>query len=544
MPFKTADRVFETSQTTGAGEYVLDGAQVGFQPFSVLGANNLCPYFATDDVNWEVGVGTVLAGPNRLQRTTILASSNGGAAVNWGVGSKKIRCGQAAGLAVPRTLSKAVGGGAGTTVLTQDEQRRDVLKFTGVLTGNRIIEVDATEWKWASIENATTGNFTLTVRVTGQVGIVVPQGGSEPAWCDGVDVRRIRRVVGTDGYPLVPVVGAVDGLAYLPPALGYNIVGGYLAWTVGGNVLTVAIKTWAGNDPSAAEPVFIAFRNVTAADGSLTYRKITAATSIAINDTALLGTTNNVPFRLWCVAFDDGGVIRLGLINCLSGTSIFPLAGWGIASSTLEDNASDNDHVFYTAGAAVAAKAYATLGYGTWEAGLAVAGTWSAEPTRKQLFGTGVPLPGHQVQEQVTFTSAAASGTTIMPADDTIPQSTEGDQYFSQAITPSSAANVLDMHCEAFLTNTVANDVCSAAIFQDATANALAALATRNPGAGQETLMVVSHRMRAGTTAATTLKVRMGGANAGTRYVNANNVGTRRFGGVAASNFRVRELMA
>lgn len=188
MPFKTAERVYETSATLGSGEYALDGAQVGFQPFSVMGVGNLCPYFATDDTGWEVGIGTILGAPSRLARTTILSSSNAGAAVNWGAGPKKLRCGPLASLAVPRTLSKDVAGGAGTTVLTQDEQRRSVLVFTGVLTGNRTIELDATPWRWV-VYNNTTGAFTLTVKVAGQTGVEVKQGRRAMLFCDGVDVE-------------------------------------------------------------------------------------------------------------------------------------------------------------------------------------------------------------------------------------------------------------------------------------------------------------------------------------------------------------------
>ena len=60
MPsLKAGERIRETSSTAGAGTYTLDGAQTGFQPFSSLGASNLCKYFATDGTDWEVGIGTV-----------------------------------------------------------------------------------------------------------------------------------------------------------------------------------------------------------------------------------------------------------------------------------------------------------------------------------------------------------------------------------------------------------------------------------------------------------------------------------------------------
>lgn len=92
MAFKVADRIQETSTTTGTGTYSLDGAATGFQAFSVLGAGATTGYFATDDTNWEVGIGTVGTGPSTLARTTILASSNGGSAVNWGAGTRRLYC--------------------------------------------------------------------------------------------------------------------------------------------------------------------------------------------------------------------------------------------------------------------------------------------------------------------------------------------------------------------------------------------------------------------------------------------------------------------
>jgi microcystin-dependent protein len=188
--FKADDRVRETSVTVGGGTYTLAGAPAGFQAFSSLGANAYVPYFSTDDVNWETGIGQVLTAPDRLSRITILASSNADAAVNWGATTKKIRCGMPALMAFPRTLSKDVNG-AGTVVLDQNEQRRDILIFTGALTGDRVIEVDAdTPWRWAAIINNTTGLFKLTVRATGQTGAEFYQGRATPAVHDGTDVKK------------------------------------------------------------------------------------------------------------------------------------------------------------------------------------------------------------------------------------------------------------------------------------------------------------------------------------------------------------------
>lgn len=85
------DRVKETTTTTGTGTYNLDGAVTGFQTFVSAGTGNQVHYTCENGTDWEVGRGTVTAGfPDTLTRTTILASSNGGAAVSWGAGTKNI----------------------------------------------------------------------------------------------------------------------------------------------------------------------------------------------------------------------------------------------------------------------------------------------------------------------------------------------------------------------------------------------------------------------------------------------------------------------
>lgn len=91
MALVVADRVQETTSTTGTSDYVLLGAAAGYQSFGAVLANADTTYYAiTNDTDWEVGIGTYSTTGPTLARTTILASSNGGSAVNWGVGVKNI----------------------------------------------------------------------------------------------------------------------------------------------------------------------------------------------------------------------------------------------------------------------------------------------------------------------------------------------------------------------------------------------------------------------------------------------------------------------
>lgn len=196
--FTSDERIRETSTTTGTGTYTLAGAPTGYQPFSSIAANNYTPYFATDGTNWEAGIGQYLSGPDRLTRDAVIASSNADAAVSWAAGTRTLRAGWPAWLAFPRYLSKSVAGSS-NVALTQNEQRRRILEFTGALTGNIDVTVDVTPWVW-SVYNNTSGDFTLTFKVSGQTGVKILRGRRYTVHCDGTDVR-----IGHD----VPYMGAI-----------------------------------------------------------------------------------------------------------------------------------------------------------------------------------------------------------------------------------------------------------------------------------------------------------------------------------------------
>jgi hypothetical protein len=91
MALIVADRVQETTLTTGTSDYALLGAKTGFQSFGAVMANSDTTYYAvTDGIEWEVGVGTYSTTGPTMVRTTILSSSNSGSAVNWPAGTKNI----------------------------------------------------------------------------------------------------------------------------------------------------------------------------------------------------------------------------------------------------------------------------------------------------------------------------------------------------------------------------------------------------------------------------------------------------------------------
>ena len=91
MALVVADRVQETTNTTGTGAYTLGGAVAGFQTFASEVSNADTVYYSvTDNVNFEVGLGTYASSGGTITRTTVFTSSNSNNAVNWGVGTKNI----------------------------------------------------------------------------------------------------------------------------------------------------------------------------------------------------------------------------------------------------------------------------------------------------------------------------------------------------------------------------------------------------------------------------------------------------------------------
>lgn len=301
-----------------------------------------------------------------------------------------------------------------------------------------------------------------------------------------------------------------------------------IAVSAGSSALTIALKGANGSDPSASNPVIIPFRNATGTTGTPVYQIQRAALSLVISSGSTMAVTSSTAFRIWVVIFDDGGTLRLGAINCLSSAlNIYPLQDDIIASSTAEGGAggADSAHVFYT-GSAVTSKAYRILGYLEWNTSGVTAGTWTTSNLSKvQLFGPGVKLPGDvvQIQRLDDGVDATNNPSTVLPADNTIPQNTEGNQYLSQAITPTSAANLLNISSQINVTTAQADgNWFSMSLFQDSTANALISTATRAGRviSNNAYIMAISHRIRAGTSSSTTFKIRAGGETTDTVIFN------------------------
>ena len=154
MTIIVADRVKETSLTSGTGPLTLDGAVLGFIRFSeILGITvGDQVHYCAQEVDslgnptglWEIGIGTYSAA-NTLTRTTVETSSNSNAAVNFGTGVKQVMLSMVASNAAITDKARVYTAGqvvhpvALTSASTVTINSLTSNSFTLTLTGNVIL---------------------------------------------------------------------------------------------------------------------------------------------------------------------------------------------------------------------------------------------------------------------------------------------------------------------------------------------------------------------------------------------------------------------
>ena len=215
MAFITADRVKDTSTTTGTGNITVSGsAPFGYRTFSTVLSVADTFYYAIQGqstAEWEIGVGTY-ASTNQFARTTVLASSASNSAVSFSSGTKNVFI----TLAATRTLQL---DSAGNPV------------FTGVLAiANGGTNTSATPTAGAIPYGTGTA---LGYSTAGTAGQVLTSGGTgAPTW---------TTATGTGTVTSVAVSGGSTGLTTSGGPVttsGTITLAGTLAATNGGTGLT------------------------------------------------------------------------------------------------------------------------------------------------------------------------------------------------------------------------------------------------------------------------------------------------------------------
>ncbi len=152
-----------------------------------------------------------------------------------------------------------------------------------------------------------------------------------------------------------------------------------------------------------------------------------------------------------------------------------------------------------------------------------------------------IPVGG-VVQSVDTTLATVVACTGAFGIDDTIPQNTEGTEVLvASAFTPTNASNRLRIEFWApCISNSVSNHKTAIALFQDSTADAIAVTGATSLTDSRGWLV---HEMAAGTTSATTFKIRISNENGGTTYVNSSSSNlTRSYGGISKARIRITEI--
>lgn len=274
-------------------------------------------------------------------------------------------------------------------------------------------------------------------------------------------------------------INAISGIAG-PVGDPYNLTNITLSVTMAANAVTVALKTNAGTNPSATDPVSVRFRNATLATSGTTNVNITSATSLVIPSGATLGTTNGFSRRIYIGLLNNAGTAELFVYNPLTTTlpisNLKGLVESALITTTTIDTSSDNGQVGYST-TGRSSVAFRIIGF--FESTQATAGTWATAASTIQELQPWMPRTGHVIQT-VTARDGASNGTrtSTIPLDDTLPQVGEGGAIINTAFTPVNTCNVIDIFANLAglaVLGTSQTEALTVALFTDLSTSALVA---------------------------------------------------------------------
>jgi hypothetical protein len=199
-----------------------------------------------------------------------------------------------------------------------------------------------------------------------------------------------------------------------------------IACSVGSSALTVAVKTSAASDASASDPIYIGFRNATAATGTYNRRSITGALSLVVSSGSTLGFTSATTEYAYLYALDNAGTVELAIMGGAN------LVDEGVRqTSTAEGGAgaADTRYTLYstTARTDLPCRLLARLKFS-----LTTAGTWNEVPDEISL----VPFGSNSIRSEVWVDTGNGTGST----DTNIRRFTNNPKAYGSAITYADSA--------------------------------------------------------------------------------------------------------
>lgn len=151
----------------------------------------------------------------------------------------------------------------------------------------------------------------------------------------------------------------------------------------------------------------------------------------------------------------------------------------------------------------------------------------------------GTPSGGALIQSKRATTSTSDSTPTVINFSNTIPQSTHGKEILTLSITPTNAANILEIDFTGFFAASTTAFI-TVALFKDAETDARVAFPTYMAHDIVATTVPLTYSMVAGSTSAMTFKIRFG-PSTGTGYFLRAASGDR-FSTSRLATLRIKEL--
>ena len=291
-----------------------------------------------------------------------------------------------------------------------------------------------------------TGAATLTVNGFGSSpSFRKPNGAGVTALTGGELVSGQPTMIMYDGTffnVMAPTALPIGAGNLTTSAFGFNASPNLqLNGSVSANQLTIAVKTSAGTDATSANPIPIAFRDTTIANGDPVWVSITGSLSFTIGSGSTMGCVNNVMCRLWIVAINNSGSVALCAFKAVSGTNVAAIDESQLQTSASGTSGGSSAQTYYCSTSAVTSKAIRILGYVDIQE--ATAGTWASGPTYVQLFGPGIKRPGDLIQTRNVLYTSTTSTTNNYAFGNTAPAAGNGVSVAAITMTAQSAANLV-----------------------------------------------------------------------------------------------------
>lgn len=216
-------------------------------------------------------------------------------------------------LAAYNVLHRAITVGeatTGTITLTTVEEANDALEITGALsqTLNVIVSTVANQW---TIDNRTTGGFSIILKTSAGAGVTILAGNSLIAYCNGTNVES-SMTIGPGAQPLNANLTSISALGTAADKVMYSTGGATWAETAS----TAAGRSMMGAADAAAQRTLLSVNNV---DNTSDVNK-PVSTAQASADTAATNAAKAYADGLVVGLWDDRGVYDASV-------NTFPAAG-------------------------------------------------------------------------------------------------------------------------------------------------------------------------------------------------------------------------